>query len=112
MSLKDPIKRNDYHREWCRKNPDKVRDKKLKSRYGITSEMYNWMLGAQDGVCAICGGNCRKNKNLSVDHDHRRQNVRQLLCDDCNNLLGRARENPEILRKAAAYIEFWNSVLM
>lgn len=62
-------------------------------RYGVTLEMYNDLLEKQNGRCAIC---CRKESKiqagriltLSVDHNHRTGQIRGLLCDRCNHLLG------------------------
>lgn len=75
-------------------------------KYGITAEQYEQLLEWQGGRCAICGNRPRK-KRLAVDHDHRTGEVRGLLCATfCNHkMLGGARENPEILRRAADYLE-------
>ncbi len=83
---------------------EKNRAQKLLKRYGITMDQYNTLLYQQDGVCAICGRPCRINKNLSVDHDHRTNEVRGLLCDDCNNGLERFKDDPDLLRKAIEYL--------
>lgn len=79
--------------------------RKLLHRYGLTLEQYKDMLDSQKGVCAICKMSCRTRKNLSVDHCHNTGIVRGLLCNDCNNILGRAKDSHEILRKAAEYLE-------
>lgn len=43
---------------------------------------------------------------MSVDHDHATSLVRGLACKMCNNrLLTAARDDPEILRRAADYLE-------
>jgi hypothetical protein len=48
---------------------------------------------------------------LSADHCHKIQEqtgetvVRGLLCGQCNAGLGRFKDSPEILRKAAQYLE-------
>jgi hypothetical protein len=42
---------------------------------------------------------------MCVDHDHETNRVRALLHDRCNRMLGCARDNPEVLRRAAAYLE-------
>ena len=79
--------------------------RKLLHRYGLTIEKYNEMSDSQNGVCAICKNKCRTRKNLSVDHCHVTKNVRGLLCNDCNNMIGRANDNPSILRSGAEYLE-------
>lgn len=61
-------------------------------------------LAAQNGLCAICGGPPGK-RSLNVDHDHVSGNVRDLLCATCNVGIGVMRDNPDLLRKAADYIE-------
>lgn len=80
----------------------------LRKQYGITVEQYDAMLAAQGGGCAICGdppdGVGRAGVRLHVDHCHATNRVRGLLCNSCNNGLGRFRDRPELLRAAAAYL--------
>lgn len=60
----------------------------------------------QHGLCAICRmPERRTDRPLSVDHDHETNIVRGLLCDDCNNLLGRANDSTSVLSKAIDYLE-------
>lgn len=93
------------------KNPDYYRKRALITSYGINLKQYNDLLQKQNGECAICGTkNSLSNgktagAHLSVDHDHVRGHIRQLLCGNCNRGLGLFAENPEFLRKAANYIE-------
>lgn len=56
------------------------------------------------GVCHICGG-VDKDRNLAIDHCHQTGKMRGLLCMGCNTALGRFKDNPDLLRKAAEYIE-------
>ena len=72
--------------------------------YGITAAQYAEMLWSQGGVCAICKQPCPTGKRLSVDHDHETRAVRGLLCSNCNNGLGRFKDNPELLEQAASYL--------
>lgn len=84
----------------------------LMSRYGISEEEYEELLAAQGGACAICGAtqgwmsshDSGKPKRLAVDHSHESGKVRGLLCDRCNTVLGKTRDSPELLRKAAEYL--------
>lgn len=61
------------------------RNKYLKSKYGITLDEYNKMLKNQKDSCAICKKHKSQFKrNLAVDHDHKTDEVRGLLCFYCN----------------------------
>lgn len=74
------------------------------------SELYNQMFEAQNGVCKICGNpeTHRRNgrvKALAIDHCHKTGVIRGLLCSECNTGLGKMKDDPKILRKAAEYLE-------
>lgn len=71
----------------------------------LTTEDFANMLAKQKGVCAICEKVNTNNRNLHVDHCHKTAQVRSLLCNKCNSMLGMARDNPEILEKAAQYLK-------
>lgn len=89
-------------------NRDRVRGKQ-------THRQYMNLLVAQCGACAICGEtetarasrpiSPGKTRGLSSDHDHITGKPRGLLCSRCNTALGLMTENPELLRRAAAYVE-------
>ena len=76
----------------------------LKKKYGITYEEYLKMLMAQKNRCAICN-ELATDKNLAVDHDHLTERVRGLLCQSCNNGLGRFKDSIELLKSAQRYLE-------
>lgn len=79
----------------------------LKWTYGITLEDYNSKHKAQEGKCAICGGVNANGRNLSVDHCHTTKVIRDLLCMQCNFMLGNAKDNISILAKAIDYLTKW-----
>lgn len=83
-----------------------ARKTNLKNLYGITPEIYDELLAAQGGVCAICRGglNGKSKKYFSVDHDHATGRVRGLLCEACNFGLGKFRDSSDLLQKAAQYL--------
>ena len=68
------------------------------------------MYEKQQGRCAICGTDepGSKFKHFHVDHDHVTGQVRALLCSDCNTGLGKFRDDPDLLRAAATYIQFYD----
>ena len=57
----------------------------------------------QGGKCWICQGD-NGLKALCIDHDHKTNNVRGLLCNLCNRAIGLLRDDPELIDKAAEYI--------
>jgi hypothetical protein len=73
--------------------------------YGITSEQFDAMMVAQDGLCAICGGPPNMNKTLFVDHHHTTDVVRGLLCGQCNTGLGYFKDDAARLLAAAEYLK-------
>lgn len=46
-----------------------------------------------------------KPRTLAVDHDHETGCLRGLLCEGCNRGIGLLRDDPDLLRRAADYIE-------
>jgi hypothetical protein len=78
------------------------RARDLMRHYGITLADYNARVAEQKGRCAICKRKPRE--PLQVDHCHRRKRVRRLLCGSCNRGLGHFRDDPRLLRGAAAYV--------
>lgn len=60
---------------------------RLKYRFGITVEEYNFLLKLQNGKCGICK-KLPSGIRLDVDHDHNKNVIRGLLCRSCNRFLG------------------------
>jgi hypothetical protein len=85
------------------------------ARYGLTLRDYEHMLSEQDGVCKICGrppkpDGVRAASKLHADHDHVTGRVRDLLCLNCNHMIGAAHDDPALLRAAAEYIDYHRCV--
>jgi Recombination endonuclease VII/HNH endonuclease len=106
----DPGAHSDYQRAHALKYPMERKDIALRLKFDITLAEYGDMLLAQKGVCAICekaethtrGG---KVKALAVDHDHETGKVRALLCAECNQMLGKAKDSRDILLAAVKYLD-------
>lgn len=96
-------------REWLKNHPGKTkayaRRFKLKTIYGMTEDDFQRLLKRQESVCAICHQKCRQRETLCIDHDHTTGKVRGLLCQDCNHIIGLAKDSPERLRAAATYVQ-------
>ena len=105
----------EQHREYRKNNKEKIqklsrknyevygRNKGLRNRYGISSEGYKTLYEIQNGKCAICNIHQSKlNRRLDIDHDHKTNKIRELLCNSCNNMI--KNENPFLLIKGAKYL--------
>lgn len=122
LNTADPVQRREYMRrynaEWRRANPGYAADRKIRDRgatnrrynlqssFGITPEKVTEILAAQGGKCLVCKVELEvPHKHTHVDHDHATDKVRGILCHHCNVGLGHFRDQPELLRAAAAYLE-------
>jgi hypothetical protein len=95
-----------------RLSPEETKDKRRASArnaqllrdYGITTAQRNEMLADQGNACAICWVGLAGTKLARVDHDHKTNRVRAILCHHCNLVLGHARDNANTLRAAIEYL--------
>ena len=94
------------HKQWKVDNREqhltKMRDSNFKLKYGISAAEYDKMVEEQEGKCAICSSVPKK---LFVDHNHRTEKVRALLCRLCNAGLGMFLENQTLLQNAVRYLQ-------
>lgn len=77
----------------------------LQRRYGITAAEVDAMIAKQGGLCMIC----RSAKAEHVDHDHETGEVRGILCFNCNGGLGQFKDRRDVMGKAIAYLNGWQS---
>lgn len=78
---------------------------------------YLKLLEDQNGVCKICGqpetivdGKSGKIKDLAIDHCHKTNVIRGLLCSACNTALGLFEDNRNTLMSAIDYLAFHESL--
>lgn len=86
---------------WCRKCRSDHR-KAIRIPAGIV-DIASAMEARELRECIICGE--AQEKQLAIDHDHKTGHVRGALCSRCNLGLGHFRDDPELLRLAAYYLE-------
>lgn len=95
------------NKAWVEANRTRVRDYSFKhnlmKRFGVTMEWWRAKVSKQNGVCAICKRPPGK-RRLHVDHDHSSGKLRDLLCVNCNHMLGCVNEDPRILMAAIDYL--------
>lgn len=77
----------------------------LQLRYGITEGEFDMLVRRQGGACAIC----RKRPAGHVDHCHRTQKVRGVLCFSCNRGLGKFRDSSRLMNRAIRYLNRYSS---
>jgi hypothetical protein len=75
---------------------------RLKRGFGLTLDEHCHLEEFQQFKCAIC---LRPLERPQVDHNHMTGESRGLVCWHCNNALGKFRDNPEVLLRAAEYLQ-------
>jgi hypothetical protein len=80
-------------------------------KHNLTEESYSQLFKEQNGVCKICqspetvtNGRSTKVKDLAIDHDHKTNKVRGLLCSNCNRALGLLQDKSAIVKSAYEYL--------
>lgn len=74
-------------------------------RHNITLERFEEMLSKQNHKCLVCG----KEKKLYIDHCHKENKVRGLLCNECNVGIGMVYDSVNTLKGLIQYAK--NKVL-
>jgi uncharacterized protein YlaI len=64
---------------------------------------YGQLLEKQNYKCAICDV-ANTQSRLSIDHNHKTQEIRGLLCHDCNSGIASFEENRQYLMRAIIYL--------
>ena len=89
----------------CKKESDLLRKRK------ITKDEYFKLLEKQKGKCAICEreethlGRSGQVVPLAVDHCHKCDTIRGLLCQSCNTAIGKCGDDIAIIQSAIEYLK-------
>jgi hypothetical protein len=93
-----------------RRRRQRARFRHVKKTYDLDAADYTRLQLEQMDRCAGCDGT--RDYELSVDHDHAlveshgmRGSVRGLLCRRCNKILRDVRDDPQVLRQLADYLD-------
>ena len=109
------IKNRETYEKYKIKTRLKAREKSMIQKYGLTLDQYKIMHNTQNGLCKICG-NCEtalqpngsEIKDLCIDHCHKTNKIRGLLCHNCNAGLGHFFDNVNSLKSAIEYLTIAN----
>jgi hypothetical protein len=113
MAFKDKETTNAYYRKDRKKHPEKYRAAvaaywKRTGRFrvhGIGPDEFEAMYLAQGGKCAICKKDIPYiGKETHIDHDHKTNKIRGLLCAKCNMGIGHFDDDTMILEAAIKYL--------
>lgn len=87
---------------WCRQCRSSYRSEIRRGHYrqfGYSDEFIKELVAT--GECVICGND---GPRLAVDHDHGSGAIRGLLCMNCNQGLGKFKDDPQLLEFARIYL--------
>jgi len=105
----NPERKKQLNKQWNKDHPKRVRETsrraKMKYRYGLSYEDWLEMWESQDGKCAICGKIFITPSDAHIDHDHKTDELRGLLCKKCNFGISFFDDDPEPLAKAIKYLK-------
>jgi hypothetical protein len=86
---------------WCRSCRNEYKRENSYKKYSkMISEDLLKDIKKETKECVICGSN----EKLVVDHDHKTNKIRGMLCNHCNRGLGHFRDDPMLLEFAAQYL--------
>lgn len=107
---KNPKKDKEIGRSFYKRHKEEILSPKQALRrrlnvYGITVDDYNKVFTEQNGKCAICGKHQSELKqSLHIDHCHKTDKTRGLLCKNCNLGIGFFNDDIENLQCAILYL--------
>jgi len=105
--------KNEASKIWKNNNPYKRKAHNIKTRYGLIYEDFIKMHELQDSKCPGC------NEKISIiigsenpaviDHNHETGDIRSLLCNKCNQVIGLVKEKQTTLENLSNYLRKYNN---
>ena len=98
--------RAEHEKRYKSLSPRERRAYGLRRNYGMTIDQWDTLFESQGKVCAICGKNVPGGRgHWHTDHDHETKEVRGILCNMCNVMLGHCSDSIARLESAIAYLQ-------
>lgn len=90
---------------WCRRCRSTYRNEIRRGRFrNVISDVNLKELITSTASCVICDVKFTSESYKVVDHDHKTEEIRGILCNHCNRGLGHFRDDPDLLEYARIYI--------
>lgn len=99
----------EYNRLYNKNNRDKRREhercRTAKRRHGLSLYDIEFIILTQNNTCTICGNTFGIGfEKPTIDHCHTTGEMRGIICNRCNILIGFAMDNPATLSCASEYL--------
>lgn len=95
--------------EYYKNHSDNFKNNRLRYKYNLTLKQHKQMYFEQNGCCVICGQPVPYDE-ISTDHNHTTNKVRDLLCHRCNILVGIIENNFILINPTIKYLKKHNSI--
>lgn len=82
--------------------------KRLRKEYDFSLAEYQSMVSSQSNRCAMCKQKPGEGQRLDIDHNHKTNKVRGLLCSLCNRTVSYVENHANRLKLARKYLEKYN----
>lgn len=102
MPYKDKQQGIEYSRKYYHANRERYKMLRACHRYNISQERYIEMMTSP---CMICGDHA-----VHIDHNHDTGATRGGLCLNCNQGIGKLKDSPHLLIRAAEYLSYFEEI--
>ncbi len=107
-SEENKVKNRNRATKWKNTHPEKAASTKrkgdLRRRYGMTVQQWDELFISQGACCAICKTKEPSSRGWFTDHCHTTNKVRGILCQQCNALIGFAKDSVTVLANGIDYL--------
>ena len=93
------------HPELIKKQEQEMSLRRALKKLNLTKEWYEAKVEEQREVCEICNNKCKVFFRLSIDHNHKTNRPRGLLCAKCNVAVGNIKEDIRVAQSLVRYLE-------
>lgn len=87
---------NKQSAKWAKDHPERMLQFQRRWKFGLSFDEQKTLMSKP---CMICNG-----KGTHIDHDHKTNKVRGVLCNNCNTGLGMFKDSSELLTSACKYL--------